>query len=131
MAEQQYYGTGKRKTSVARVYVRPGSGRMIINRKPCEEYFPGQTEQITIKKPLVLAGAEDKYDVLVNVRGGGVTGQVEAIRHGLSRALTLVPQEEYRGLLKRAGFLTRDSRMVERKKYGRPGARKRYQYSKR
>ena len=131
MAEQQFYGTGKRKTSVARVYVRPGSGRIIINRKPCEEYFPGISEQAALKRPLVLAEVEDKYDVVVNVRGGGVTGQVEAIRHGLSRALTLVPQEEYRGVLKRAGFLTRDSRMVERKKYGRPGARKRYQYSKR
>jgi len=128
---EQYYGTGKRKTSVARVYVRPGTGRMVINKKPCEEYFPGQTEQIVVHRPLHLTETADKYDVVVNVCGGGVTGQAEAIRHGISRALTLIPQEEYRAVLKRAGFLTRDSRMVERKKYGQPGARKRYQYSKR
>ena len=131
MAELQYYGTGKRKTSVARVYLRPGSGRIIINKRPCEEYFPTGSEQATLKRPLLLTETEDKFDILVNVRGGGITGQVEAIRHGISRALTLIPQEEYRAVLKKAGFLTRDARMVERKKYGQPGARKRYQYSKR
>ncbi len=131
MNTMQYYGTGKRKTSIARVYVRPGTGRIMVNRKPVDEYFGTDAERTTVRQPLVVTENLERFDVLVNVKGGGYTGQAEAIRHGLARALTLVPEEEYRGVLKRAGHLTRDARKVERKKYGQPGARKRFQYSKR
>ena len=131
MNTMQYYGTGKRKTSIARVYLRPGNGRILVNRKPVDEYFGTDAERHMVREPLVATETEDQYDVLVNVKGGGYTGQAAAIRHGVARALTLVPQEEYRAILKRAGHLTRDARQVERKKYGQPGARKRYQFSKR
>lgn len=131
MTPMQYYGTGKRKRAIARVYLRPGNGRIIVNRKPLDEYFGGDAEKVYVRQPLVLTETIDNYDVLVNVKGGGPSGQAIAIRHGLARALILVPQEEYRGMLKRAGHLTRDARQVERKKYGQPGARKRFQYSKR
>ena len=131
MTPMQYYGTGKRKRAIARVYLRPGNGRIIVNRKPLDEYFGGDAEKVYVRQPLVLTETVDNYDVLVNVKGGGPSGQAIAIRHGLARALILVPQEEYRGMLKRAGHLTRDARQVERKKYGQPGARKRFQYSKR
>lgn len=127
----QYYGTGKRKTAVARVYVRPGNGRIMVNRKPLDEYFGGDAEKVVVRQPLLLTETADQFDVLVNVHGGGPSGQAGAIRHGLARALTQVPQQEYRGMLKKAGHLTRDARKVERKKYGQPGARKNYQFSKR
>jgi small subunit ribosomal protein S9 len=128
---QQYYGTGRRKTSVARVYLRPGQGRMIINTKPIEEFFPNEAARFIVRQPLELTQTGDRFDILVNVRGGGIMGQAGAIRHGISRALLRVPQEDLRGPLKKAGMLTRDAREVERKKYGQPGARKRYQFSKR
>ena len=131
MAEMQYYGTGKRKTSVARVYLRPGEGKILVNRMELEKYFVEETEQVKVKRPMVITETLGRYDAVINVHGGGKTGQAEAIRHGVARALLQVPQEEFRLVLKKAGFLTRDSRMVERKKYGQPGARKRYQFSKR
>jgi small subunit ribosomal protein S9 len=131
MNTMQYYGTGKRKTSIARVYVRRGGGRILVNRKPVDEYFGTDSERSMVRQPLEVTETLDRFDVLVTVRGGGFTGQAMAIRHGLARALTLVPEEDLRSPLKRAGHLTRDARQVERKKYGQPGARKRFQYSKR
>ena len=130
MAEIQYYGTGRRKTSVARVYVRPGSGKIVVNRSDLEEYFPNQVLKMVIRQPLLLTETADKFDILINVNGGGPTGQAGAIRHGLSRAL-LEYNGELRPQLKAVGFLTRDARKVERKKYGQPKARKRFQFSKR
>ncbi|MDH5752489.1 MAG: 30S ribosomal protein S9 [Deltaproteobacteria bacterium] len=127
----QYYGTGKRKSSVARVYLRPGNGEIMINRKSLDDYFGDDAQKTLVRQALDLTETTGKFNVLVTVSGGGITGQATAIRHGISRALSLVPQEEYRGVLKKAGLLTRDAREVERKKYGQPGARKRYQYSKR
>jgi small subunit ribosomal protein S9 len=131
LAQVQYYGTGRRKSSVARVRLVPGDGRFIINGLDFSEYFPNLPALMEIvKQPLVETETEGKYDVLVNVDGGGYTGQVGAIRHGLSRAL-LEADPEYRATLKRAGFLTRDARMKERKKYGLKGARRAPQFSKR
>ncbi len=126
----QYYGTGRRKTSVARVYLRPGTGNIIVNKRPIDEYFGRETLKMIVRQPLEMTESIDQYDVLVNVRGGGLSGQAGAVRHGISRAL-LVTGDDVRPTLKKAGMLTRDPRKVERKKYGRPGARKRYQYSKR
>jgi small subunit ribosomal protein S9 len=126
----QYYGTGRRKTSVARVYLRPGTGNIIVNKRPIDEYFGRETLKMIVRQPLEMTEALEQYDVLVNVRGGGLSGQAGAVRHGISRAL-LVTGDDVRPTLKKAGMLTRDPRKVERKKYGRPGARKRYQYSKR
>jgi small subunit ribosomal protein S9 len=128
---QQYYGTGKRKTAVARVYLRPGSGQILINKKSLEDYFGDDAHRYLVRQPLVLTDTQERFNVMVNVRGGGPNGQAGAIRHGIARALALLPDEEMRPMLKRAGLLTRDPREVERKKYGQPGARKRYQYSKR
>ena len=130
MAEIQYYGTGRRKTSVARVYLRPGSGKIVVNRRDFEEYFPNQVLKMVIRQPLLLTETADKFDILINVNGGGPTGQAGAIRHGISRAL-LEYNGELRPQLKAVGFLTRDARKVERKKYGQPKARKRFQFSKR
>ena len=130
MADIQYYGTGRRKTAVARVYLRPGSGKMTVNRRDFDEFFPNQVLKMVIRQPLLLTETADKFDILVNVRGGGSTGQAGAIRHGIARAL-LEYNAELRPRLKAAGFLTRDSRKVERKKYGQPKARKRFQFSKR
>ena len=130
MAEIQYYGTGRRKTAVARVYLRPGSGKMTVNRRDFEEFFPNQVLKMVIRQPLLLTETADKFDILVNVQGGGSTGQAGAIRHGIARAL-LEYNAELRPRLKAAGFLTRDPRKVERKKYGQPKARKRFQFSKR
>ena len=130
MAEIQYYGTGRRKTSVARVYLRPGSGKIVVNRRDFDDYFPNQVLKMVIRQPLLLTETADKFDILVNVDGGGPTGQAGAIRHGISRAL-LEYNGELRPRLKSVGFLTRDARKVERKKYGRPKARKRFQFSKR
>lgn len=126
----QHYGTGRRKTSAARVYLRPGSGKFTVNRRPFEEYFPSEMLKMIIRQPLIMTETADKFDVYVRVRGGGPTGQAGALRHGISRALVEY-NPELRGKLKAAGFLTRDPREVERKKYGQPGARKRFQYSKR
>ena len=131
MTVMQYYGTGKRKSAVARVYVRPGNGQVLINRKSLDEYFPGEAQRFLVRQPMNLIEAGDRFDILVNVHGGGFTGQASAVRHGIARALQLVPGEEYRAVLKKAGMLTRDARKVERKKYGQPGARKNFQYSKR
>ena len=126
----QHYGTGKRKSSIARVYLRPGKGQIIVNKRALEEYFPSDTLKMVIKQPLQLTETSDKFDILANIRGGGMTGQAWAMRLGISRALCEFNQE-LRGRLKKGGFLTRDSRIKERKKYGQPGARKRFQYSKR
>lgn len=130
MADIQYYGTGRRKTSVARVYLRPGSGKIVINRRDFDEYFPNRVLKMVIRQPLLLTETADKFDILVNVDGGGPSGQAGAIRHGISRAL-LEYNGELRPQLKAVGFLTRDARKVERKKYGQPKARKRFQFSKR
>ena len=130
MAEIQYYGTGRRKTSVARVYLRPGSGKIVVNRRDFDEYFPNQVLKMVIRQPLLVTETADKFDILINVNGGGQTGQAGAIRHGISRAL-LEFNGELRPQLKSVGFLTRDARKVERKKYGQPKARKRFQFSKR
>jgi small subunit ribosomal protein S9 len=130
VAEIQYYGTGRRKTSVARVYLRPGSGKIVVNRRDFDEYFPNQVLKMVIRQPLLLTETADKFDILVNVDGGGPAGQAGAIRHGISRAL-LEYNGELRPQLKAVGFLTRDARKVERKKYGQPKARKRFQFSKR
>ena len=130
MSEIQYYGTGRRKTSVARVYLRPGSGKIVVNRRDFDDYFPNRVLKMVIRQPLLLTETADKFDILVNVEGGGPSGQAGAIRHGISRAL-LEYNAELRPRLKSVGFLTRDAREVERKKYGQPKARKRFQFSKR
>ena len=124
------YGTGRRKTATARTRLYAGSGQIFINDRPCEEYFPRKTLQMIIRQPLVITKTQDRFDIRVNVCGGGVSGQAEAVRHGISRALLEV-DETLRGALKRAGFLTRDDRAKERKKYGLRSARARFQYSKR
>ncbi len=126
----QYYGTGRRKTSSARVYLRPGSGSIQVNNKAFDEYFPNEMLKMIIRQPLVITETADKFDLHVRVAGGGYAGQAGALRHGIARALVTY-NPELRGRLKEAGFLTRDPRKVERKKYGRPGARKRFQFSKR
>lgn len=130
MAKVQYLGTGRRKKSVARVRLTPGSGKVTINKRDIDDYFGLETLKIAVRSPLVLTGLEDKYDVLVNVYGGGYTGQAGAIRHGISRAL-LEADQELRPDLKKAGYLTRDPRMTERKKYGLKKARRAPQFSKR
>ena len=128
---QQYYGTGKRKTAEARVFLRPGNGQIRINRKSLEDYFGDGSHRYLVRQPLELTENLGRFNVLASVKGGGPSGQAGAIRHGLARALAMLPDEEVRPTLERAGLLTRDPREVERKKYGQPGARKRYQYSKR
>ena len=130
MNETQYYGTGRRKTSSARVYLRPGSGNIQVNKKPFDTYFPNEMLKMIIRQPLVITETADKFDIFVRVTGGGCSGQAGALRHGIARAL-LVYNPELRPKLKESGFLTRDPRKVERKKYGQPGARKRFQFSKR
>ena len=126
----KYYGTGRRKAAVARVFVVPGSGIIKINGRDLENYFPRATSVMMLMQPLVLTQTEGKFDIKVNVFGGGLTGQADAVKHGISRAL-LQYDPELRPILKKAGFLTRDARMKERKKYGQPGARKHFQFSKR
>ncbi len=130
MAITKYYGTGRRKKSVARVYLFPGTGKITINKKDMEDYFGYDTLKVIVRQPLELTSTTDKFDVLVNVHGGGYTGQAGAIRHGISRAL-LEADPEYRPALKKAGYLTRDPRMKERKKYGLKKARRAPQFSKR
>ena len=130
MAEIQYYGTGRRKTSTARVYLRPGGGNFQVNRKTFESYFPNETLRMIIRQPLQLTETANKFDVVVNVAGGGPSGQAGAIRHGITRAL-IEYNGDLRPTLKQAGLITRDPRIKERKKYGQKGARRRFQFSKR
>lgn len=130
MADIQYYGTGRRKTSTARVYLRPGNGSIKVNRRSFETYFPNETLRMIIRQPLRLTENAEKFDVLVNVRGGGSAGQAGAVRHGITRAL-LEFNSDLRSVLKKEGLITRDPRQKERKKYGQKGARKRFQFSKR
>ncbi|MDD6352308.1 MAG: 30S ribosomal protein S9 [Lachnospiraceae bacterium] len=130
MADNKYYGTGRRKSSVARVYLVPGTGKITINKKDIDEYLPLETLKVVVRQPLVATETADKFDVLVNVKGGGLAGQAGAIRHGISRALLEV-DSDFRPTLKSAGFLTRDPRMKERKKYGLKKARRAPQFSKR
>ena len=130
MDKVQYYGTGKRKTSTARVFLMPGSGQFVVNQLDYQSYFPTRTHQMIVTQPLDLTEMTSKFDIYVNVRGGGISGQAGAVRLGLSRALQQF-DSELRGVLKKAGFLRRDPRARERKKYGQPGARKRFQFSKR
>jgi small subunit ribosomal protein S9 len=130
VADIQYYGTGRRKTSTARVYLRPGSGEVRINRKTFEQYFPNQALRMIIRQPLTLTDTAGKFDILVNVAGGGPAGQAGAVRHGITRAL-MEYNSDLRPALKQAGLVTRDPRAKERKKYGQKGARKRFQFSKR
>ncbi len=128
--QQRWYATGKRKTSIARVWMSSGEGQIIINKRSIVDYFGRRSLQLKIRQPLELTEAVKKYDIEANVCGGGLTGQAEAVRHGIAKALLEI-DPECRGVLKKAGFITRDARKKERKKYGQPGARKRYQYSKR
>jgi len=126
----QYYGTGKRKSAIARVFLRPGQGSFQVNERKMEDYFPNEALKIVAKQALLITETAEKFDVHVFTKGGGMTGQAEAVRLGIARAL-LEFNVELRKKLKDAGFLTRDSRIKERKKYGQPGARKRFQFSKR
>jgi small subunit ribosomal protein S9 len=130
VADIQYYGTGRRKTATARVYLRPGDGSVQVNRKPFDSYFPNETLRMIIRQPLNLTETTNKFDILVNVAGGGPAGQAGAIRHGITRAL-IEYNSDLRPTLKQAGLITRDPRIKERKKYGQKGARKRFQFSKR
>ena len=130
MSQVQYYGTGRRKTAAARVYLRPGAGEMNINGRGLDSYFPNEVLKMVIKQPLLLTETAEKFDIYVTVAGGGSAGQAGAIRHGISRAL-LEYNNELRDRLKSAGLLTRDPRKKERKKYGQKGARARFQFSKR
>jgi small subunit ribosomal protein S9 len=131
MAETRYYATGRRKTAVARCWLIPGgNGQMTVNRRPVDEFFSRKTDTMVLRQPLSLTETEGQFDIMATVTGGGSTGQAGAIRHGIARAL-LAYNPEFRGVLKRAGFLTRDARQKERKKYGQRGARARFQYSKR
>lgn len=130
MADIQYYGTGRRKTSTARVYLRPGTGAITVNKREFGNYFPNETLQMIIRQPLNLTETVDKFDILVNVDGGGPAGQAGAVRHGITRAL-MEFNSDLRPTLKKAGLITRDPRAKERKKYGQKGARARFQFSKR
>jgi small subunit ribosomal protein S9 len=130
MVEEKYYATGKRKTTVARVWLKPGAGTIEVNKRAFNEYFPRETLRMTILRPFELTNTTGQFDVYVNVNGGGMSGQAGAIKHGISKAL-LTYNEKYREVLKKAGFITRDPRVKERKKYGQRGARARFQYSKR
>ena len=130
MAIEKYYGTGRRKSSIARVYVMPGKGNITINKRSIDEYFGLETLKVIVRQPLAAIDAVDKFDVIITVHGGGYTGQAGAIRHGIARAL-LEADADYRPVLKKAGYLTRDPRMKERKKYGLKAARRAPQFSKR
>ena len=126
----QYYGTGRRKSSVARVYLRPGHGRITVNKRPIDTYFERESTKLVLRQPLRVTDTDDTYDIIVNVSGGGKSGQAGAIRLGIARAL-VEADPAARSVLRAHGLLTRDARKVERKKYGQPGARKRFQFSKR
>jgi small subunit ribosomal protein S9 len=128
--QKSIYATGRRKHAVARVWMQPGTGKIDINRRTLEDYFGRETSRMVFRQPLELTETSGRYDVFVNVSGGGLSGQADAIRHGISRVLTKI-DAGYRGALKKAGYLTRDARAKERKKYGQRGARARFQFSKR
>jgi len=130
LAKARYYGTGRRKSSIARVYLVPGTGKVTINKRDMESYFGLETLKLIVRQPLVITENQDKFDVMVNVKGGGFTGQAGAIRHGITRAL-MQSDADLRPILKKAGFVTRDPRMKERKKYGLKAARRAPQFSKR
>ena len=130
MSTERHYSTGRRKEAVARVWLKPGTGQWVINKRELDRYFGRETLKMIMRQPFEVTETEGQWDVQVNVTGGGLSGQAGAIRHGITRAL-MVANPELRGSLKKAGFVTRDPRRVERKKYGRPGARKRFQFSKR
>lgn len=130
MANTQYQGTGRRKTATARVYLRPGTGEIVINRRPFDNYFPNETLRTVIRQPLTMTENTERFDITVTVNGGGLAGQAGAVRHGITRAL-MIFNIDLRPTLKRAGLVTRDPRQKERKKYGQKGARKRFQFSKR
>ena len=130
MAEQKFYATGKRKTSVARVWMTPGKGDITINKSPMDNYFGRATSKMVVRQPLELTDNVGKFDIFINVDGGGPSGQAGAIKHGITKAL-LEADPELRATLKKAGFITRDSRIKERKKYGKAGARRSFQFSKR
>jgi small subunit ribosomal protein S9 len=126
----QNYGTGRRKSATARVFIKPGTGEITVNKRRFEDYFQNETHRMVIRQPLHLTDSVGKYDILINVDGGGIAGQAGAVRHGITRALMDL-NPEFRPRLKKAGFVTRDPRAKERKKYGQKGARKRFQFSKR
>lgn len=130
MADIEYNATGRRKSSVAQVFIKPGSGAITVNKKPLNQYFPYETMKMIVQQPLNVAAVSGKYDITVRVTGGGFSGQASAVRHGIARALVKM-NSDFRGKLKKEGLLTRDPRVVERKKYGQKGARKRFQFSKR
>lgn len=130
MAGIEYNATGRRKTSVAQVFLTPGKGDIIINKRPLDRYFPYETMKMIVQQPLSVAGVNGKYDIMVRVDGGGISSQAQAIRHGIARALVKA-NSDFRSKLKKEGLLTRDPRVVERKKYGQKKARKRFQFSKR
>jgi small subunit ribosomal protein S9 len=130
MSTDHFYGTGRRKSAVARTRLLPGTGQILVNGRPCDEYFPRSALQGIVRQPFNLTRTLGRFDVNATLDGGGVSGQAEALRHGISRAL-LQADPEFRGVLKKAGLLTRDARIKERKKYGQRGARARFQYSKR
>jgi small subunit ribosomal protein S9 len=130
MSEQKFYATGKRKTSIARVWIKPGTGAIIVNTRPVEEYFGRETSQMVVRQPLELTDNVGKFDVIATVLGGGPSGQAGAVKHGITKALLEV-NPELRAVLKKAGFITRDSRIKERKKYGKAAARRSFQFSKR
>jgi small subunit ribosomal protein S9 len=130
MAAASFYGTGKRKSSIARVWLKPGSGKIIVNDKTLDDYFGRETSKMVVKQPLELTENSDKFDIFVTVKGGGDSGQAGAIKHGITKALLEV-DVALRGVLKKAGFITRDSRVKERKKYGKRAARASFQFSKR
>ena len=130
MTEKRYYATGKRKYAVARVYMKEGNGTILVNKRNFDDYFTRDSLKMLIRQPLEITGNSDKFDLYVNVCGGGISGQAGAIKHGIAKAL-LEYNIELRPILKKTGFLTRDPRIKERKKYGQPGARKRFQFSKR
>ncbi len=128
--EEIFWATGRRKNAVARVRLKSGTGKIIINKSPMEDYFTRKTSQVVVRQPLALTGVLERFDVLVNVKGGGLSGQAGAVKHGITRAL-MEYDPDMRGVLKKAGFVTRDPRAKERKKYGRRGARAKFQFSKR
>jgi small subunit ribosomal protein S9 len=130
MAENKFYATGKRKTSVARVWMKPGSGNIVVNQKSIDDYFGRETSKMVVRQPLELTDNVGKFDIFINVCGGGPSGQAGAIKHGITKAL-MEADEDLRGALKKAGFVTRDSRIKERKKYGKAAARRSFQFSKR
>lgn len=130
-AMRQFHAIGKRKASIARIWIRAGEGRLMVNGRSVDEYFPREAWRVAVQTPLVVTETRGQFDILVNVRGGGLTGQADATRHGIARALLEVQSDRFRDPLKKAGLLTRDAREKERKKYGQRGARARFQFSKR